>query len=840
VKVSLNLAQNFSNVDLKNIPKNELLKRIGAQLGAVEDVIDWASKFDGAVIAKVVTCEKHHDADKLSICRIDDGGKRADVERGEDGLIQVVCGAPNVHADMFTVWLAPGVTVPSTRDSDPFILEAREIRGVISNGMLASASELGISDDHQGILEVLPEEIGKEPALGSPFSKYFDIDDFVVNCENKMFTHRPDCFGNLGVARELAGISGLEFKSPGWYINQPKFESKKGLSLTVKNEITDLVPRFMAVAMDNVNIMPSPVWLQALLTRVGIKPINNVVDITNFAMHLTGQPLHAFDYDKLKTGSRSVSLMPRLSVKGEKLTLLSQKEIELTGEEIVIATDKRAVGLAGVMGGAETEVDETTKRIVIEAATFDMYSIRRTSMNYGLFTEAVTRFNKGQSPYQNDRVLAFAMEQMTQYASADQASNVFDIKAELPKPRPIIVSAHFINDRLGTELRPADIAEYLKNIEFETEITDTPNGVKIAVIPPFWRMDIKLPEDIVEETGRLHGYDKLPVALPLRSSKPTPKNGLFEFKYHLRKQLREAGANELLTYSFVHGDLLKKTGTDPEKWAYHIRNAISPELQYYRTSLIPSLLSKVHPNIKAQAGSEDNIFGLFEIGKVHVKGDTDEDKLPKQHERLALIIAADEKTASSHQYGAAYYYAKKYLDHITDGLCRVTDIENDEYPIASLYQKGRSGLVFMEEDVVAVIGEFTSEVRQSLKLPQFSAGFEVDIALLQSHLKPKKYHSLPLYPGTELDITLEVDNSTNYAAIWQALNEISSQAAASKGFLLSLEPLTLFSPDDSHKKRFTFRFNISHPTKTLVTEEANALLDSIAKAIRESHEAIRI
>lgn len=832
MKVSLNLAQEYSNVDLKSIPRDELLRRIGEQLGAVEDVIDWAPKFEGAVIVRVVSCEKHPDADKLSVCRIDDGGKNQDVARTEDGLIQVVCGAPNARADMFAVWLAPGVIVPSSRDKDPFTLEVRDIRGQVSNGMLASASELGISDDHAGIVDVTAEAAGKEPVPGEPLTGYAGLDDFVIDCENKMFTHRPDCFGVLGVARELAGISGLAFKSPDWYLQSPQFEEKNDLPIAVRNDVMDIVPRFMAVAMQGVTVKPSPLWLQALLTRVGIKPVNNVVDVTNYVMHLTGQPLHAFDYDKIKQRSDNPGIFPRLSQKGEKLLLLGGKEIELAGEEIVISTDKQVVALAGVMGGADTEVDENTKNIIIECATFDMYSIRRTSMRFGLFTDAVTRYTKGQSPLQNDRVLLFAMQRMGQLTGAKQASAVIDIHnlAESYDAQTMhgstMVQASFINERLGGQLTEADICKLLQNVEFATEVT---GDAGIQITAPFWRQDIEIPEDIVEEIGRLHGYDKLPVELPERTARPTPKNQLFEYKQLLREKLLRAGANEVLTYSFVHGDLLKKTGTDPERWAYHIRNAISPDLQYYRTSLLPSLLSKIHANIKTQAGSSDNRFAIFEIGKAHVT-EAKENGLPVQMERLALVFTADDKTARAHHGGAAYYQAKKYLDWITEDQAICEPLKNTDYPITAPYQPGRSATVSIGGEVLGVIGEFTPEVCRGLKLPEFTAGFELDIAMLLKYLEPKPYAPLSEYPGSQQDLTLEVDGSTSYFEVGQALAMALQTRAAEQGYTWALSPQDIFTPEGSDKKRLTFRIEVHHPHKTLKTEEVTALIDLLAEA----------
>jgi phenylalanyl-tRNA synthetase beta chain len=835
MKVSLQLAQYFSNVDLRSIPKQELLARIGAQLGAVEEVTDWAAKLEGAVIVKVISAEKHPNADKLSVCQVEDGSGQA---------IQVVCGAPNVRAGMYAVWLRPGVTVPSTRGSDPFVLEAREIRGEMSSGMLASAKELGIADSHEGILELDPAEIGHEPGLGDLLANYFGLDDFVVTCENKMFTHRPDCFGNLGVARELAGISGMSFQSPEWYLKVPEFVSKKDLPLQVKNDVPAKVPRFMAVVMSGVQVKPSPVWLQALLTRVGIKPINNVVDVTNYVMHLTSQPLHAFDYDKLKERSNNEpSLFPRMSQKGETLLLLGQKEITLTGEELVISTDKQAVALAGVMGGAETEVDENTQTIVLECATFDMYTTRRTSMRFGLFTDAVTRFNKGQSPLQNDRVLWYAMKNVTELAAAQQASDVTDIRhlpAEVYDQQTmsgtLLVSPQFINERLGTTLSGDELCTLLQATEF-IATNDASDGM-LHITAPFWRTDIEIPEDIVEEVGRLYGFDKLPVVPPKRSIAPATKNELRVFKQHLRLMLKQAGANEVLTYSFVHGDLLRKTGSESEKWAFRLRNALSPELQYYRTALMPSLLSKVHLNSKAQAGDDANRFALFEFGKVHVTAHTN-NGLPEPMERLALVLAADTKTAQAHSYGAAYYQAKYFVDMLTHHQAVYEPIDTMEYPITASYMTGRSAVVKVNGEVLGVVGEFNSSVRTALKLPDYAAGFELDTVALQKYLQPPRYKALPAFPATTQDITLTANGRSYY----QVVMTVETQLIAAKqehGYGWQLAPVAIFKPEQSGDTKITLRISLWHTERTLTTTEVSQLLEHIAAAYKGTQQSTEV
>ncbi|MFO0920189.1 MAG: phenylalanine--tRNA ligase beta subunit-related protein, partial [Candidatus Saccharimonadales bacterium] len=304
MKLSLNMAQYYSNVDLKSVGITEIVRGIGFQLGAIEEVIEYGKIYDGIVVAKVVSCEKHPNADKLSVCKIDDGGRTQSVERDENDNVRVVCGASNVRAGVTVAWIPPGVAVPSTVNKDPFILTPKDIRGVVSNGMLASLAELAISDNHDGILEIDENEVGEELSTpGTEFKKLYNIDDIVVDLENKMFTHRPDCFGVLGVARELAGIQGQAFKSPDWYSNLLSLaeggEQSNELPLDVKVEDQNLVPRFMAVAMRDVEVKPSPIWLQSCLTKAGVKPINNIVDLTNYYAQLTGQPMHVYDYDKV-------------------------------------------------------------------------------------------------------------------------------------------------------------------------------------------------------------------------------------------------------------------------------------------------------------------------------------------------------------------------------------------------------------------------------------------------------------------------------------------------------------------------------------------------------------
>lgn len=831
---------------------DELVRRIGAQLAAVEEVIPVGERYKDARVVKVISCDDHPNADRLHVCKVDDDGQTQDIERDENGLVQVVCGAPNVYAGMLAVWLPPGSTVPSTYAKDPFVLEARALRGVISNGMLASPKELGIGDSHEGILELKESDTAHPGIL---FAEAVHLkDDVVIDMENKMFTHRPDLFGTIGIAREIAGIYGQKFTSPDWYRHTVVIDGphEGTLPLEVRNELPELVPRFVAVPLENITIGDSPAWLQVSLARLGVRPINNVVDITNYYMLLTGQPTHAYDYDKVRqaSGKDQAVLTIRHPHQGEKLTLLNGKEISPREQAIMIATDQRLIGVGGVMGGADTEVDANTKRIIIECATFDMYSIRRTSMAHGIFSDAVTRFNKGQSPLQNTAVLSRIIAEIQKLAGGVVAGPVVDdnhvphdVRERGSLHNPVVVSAPFINERLGLSLSSAEITKLLANVEFQVQAA----GDELTVTAPFWRTDIAIPEDIVEEVGRLYGYDKLPLDLPLRTIAPVARNPLLTIKTKIRNLLASAGANEVLTYNFVHGNLIDRAGQQRTQ-AFELSNALSPDLQYLRLSLTPSLLEKVHPNTKAGY----DCFALFELGKAHNKTTYDAAGLPREAQSLAYIFAANSK-AQANFSGAPYYQARKYLTELLVGCnaydivslvpLKDVDVQADSWfaQMAAPYDPNRSAVLRdASGQMWGVVGEFRSSVRKGFKLPLFSSGFEFDPALLLPGDSHNAYMRLPRFPKVEQDICLRVPAATPYQEVfnfvWNHLDQNRPDATYH-----SLGPVDIYQrADEAEHKQITLRLSIASFERTLTDDEVQTLLDAVAEAAKNSLNAQRI
>jgi phenylalanyl-tRNA synthetase beta chain len=819
--ISVNWLKKFTDID---VSIDELATLIGSRLVEIEEVIDLGKKYQGIIVAKVVECAKLEGSDHLNVTKIDDGGKALDVERDENGLVQVVCGAPNVHAGMLVAWLPPNSTVPeSFNDAEPFVLGARKLRGVMSNGMLASAKELDLFEDHTGILEV-----DADAAPGSDFAEVYELNDYLLDIENKSLTHRPDTFGIVGFAREVAAIQGKPFTTPDWLRElDPTVISSGDIAapiVTIDNPA--LSDRYQALILSGADgKAQSPVYIQSYLARVGVRPINAVVDVTNYLMMLTGQPLHAFDYDKVIAvgGNEKANIHVRAGREKEMLELLDGRTIELTPEDIVIASGETAIGLAGAMGGASTLIDENTKAIILESATFNLYNLRATQMRHGIFSEAITRFTKGQPAELTAPVLVEAARLMNSYAGAKIVSAVAETYPGKKEAQTIILPVERVNGTLGAKFMAADVIDTLQNVEFAAALVD---DLTVQVVAPYWRADIHIVEDLIEEMGRLNGFDSVEPTLPLRDFTATRPSSFDEVRAKARKALVRAGANDVLTYSFVHGDMLKKAGQDVEH-SYRITNSISPDLQYYRQTLTPSLLSLVYANVKQ---GYDN-FALFELNKTHPKqyGLTDEN-VPVEVDMLALTV-----TNKKAQKGSPYYQAKALVEYLgaSLGLDLVfSPIEADpNYSITAPFEYRRSALVTdrRTDTYLGIVGEYKKSVMREFKLPEFTAGFEIGTtALYQAVSKlTSEYTPLSRYPGVERDICYQVSSDTLYAQIVSgvatALNDIDLES--------SVTPIDIYQADGSATKNVTVRIKLTAHDRTLTGEEVANLISQVNTAV---------
>lgn len=818
--ISVNWLKKFTNID---VPIEDLTALIGARLVEIEDVTDLGAKYKDVVVARVVECRPIENSDHLNVTKLDDGGVVGDVARDEHGLVQVVCGAPNVRTGLLVAWLPPRSTVPETYgDAESFVLEPRMLRGVMSNGMIASAKELDLFDDHTGILE-----LDKDLEPGSSFAKGYELDDYLLNIENKSLTHRPDTFGIIGFAREVAAIQGKRFETPVWLkdLTSGDYEQSSIDAPTVTIDDPELSHRYQAVVLaDADGGARSPLQLQTYLSRVGVRPISAVVDVTNYLMVLTGQPLHAFDYDKLvANGAGRAEIHVRAGQDGEILKLLDGRDVELSPDDIVIAAGETPVGLAGAMGGADTEIDETTKNIIVESATFNLYNLRATQMRHGIFSEAITRFTKGQPAELTAPVLTQAVKMMKELANARPVTPVVEAYPGRREPENIDVSIDMVNAVLGSKLVTSEVLELLENVEIGAVSDD---GVSLRVTPPYWRADIHIPEDVIEEVGRLNGFDTIEPRLPRRDFTAVLPNEFDGLRAKIRHTLVRGGANEVLTYSFVHGDILKRAGQKLED-SYRLTNSISPELQYYRQSLTPSLLSLIHPNTK---GGYDS-FALFEMNKAHNKiHGLDDEGIPGELNFLALTLARQKASD-----GTAYYHAKQYLDYLGDllGLTfRYDAIQNDPgYSVTAPFEYRRSSLVTETNsgEFIGIVGEYKRSVIRNFKLPTYVAGFEVGSEALLKAVQAKgaDYTPLSRYPSAERDVCFQVKYEVMYAQVEAA----AKAALEALSYECSIIPLDIYQAEASETKNITLRFRLTSFEKTLTGSEIANVMDEVIRTV---------
>lgn len=798
--VSLNEIRKMVEIPA-GVSTEELVKLIGSRLVEVEGTIDLSKKYKGIKIVKVVSCEAIPET-HLHLCQID---------AGTGSNIQVVCGAPNVREGMLAVWLQPGCIVPQTYGGENFELSVRKMRGYDSNGMLAGLDEIDLGDDHSGIVEIDP----KFAKAGDDFAEKFELNDIILDIENKSLTHRPDTFGLVGFAREVAGILGVKFnepETPDW------FKGEKG-DVDVEIVDSELCSRYSAAVFEISktglkNALEANEYLtlnDVFLAKAGMRKISKIVDATNIVMLMTGQPLHAFDYDKFVAvgGTDKPKIVVRAAKKGEKLVLLDGKEIELVeGDDIIICSNDTPVALAGAMGGESTEIDENTSKVILESATFSLYNERKMQMAHGIFSEAITRFTKGQPKSGTIPALAKCASMLLKDAS--EISGFKDEYVGELENSEIRVAVSDINDLLGTEYTKDEITTTLENVGFEVS-----GDGELLVKAPAWRTDIHIKEDVIEEVGRLRGYDNIPHNLPLRPFIGADKNPMFELKRELRGILADRlNLNEVLTYSFVSKDLQEKVGEDFSE-SYEIVNSISPELQCFRQSIAPSLIDKMYENIRA--GHKE--FGLFEFNQVtNKKLGLTEEKVPEIENHVAMISTAD------------FYTAKAILLEMGKRLHVEFKLEENNVAEFPYFEKVRSAKVTLNGETVGVVGEIKGRVLRNFKVKQ-AAGFELNLdEIVKAPRNITANLKLSKFPFVERDITTKVKVGEQYVRLEAAIKEVFETKIE---FVWKVIPVSVYQGDDKDTKNISFHISFSSKDKTLEANEISDIMKEVENAVTE-------
>jgi len=838
MRISLNKIKSYVKIP-DGLSDQELIERIGSRLVEIEEVIDWSPIYQGIYIAKVVSCEPIPET-HLHLCRIDVGNAREDL-RGDDGLIQVVCGAPNAHAGMLAVWIAPGSIVPETYGNENFKLSIRKLRGYESCGMLAGADELGFDNEHKAIAEIDPKLA--EP--GDSFADVFDLNDLILDVENKSLTHRPDCFGLIGFAREVAGILGQKFVEPEVFQDLPAKVLPSSGELRVKITDSKLCPRYSCAVFELPDNQPSKyLTLDAVfLAKAGMRSIDPMVDLTNILMLETGQPLHAFDYDKFIAvgGTKQPEIIVRSAKAGEELQLLDGKVVECTIDDILITSNNVPVAMAGAMGGKNTEIDPSTKRVVLESATFSLYNLRKTQMAHGIFSEAITRFTKGQPAAMTMPVLTEAVKRL----GVDALASADDYPGE-EKQNVVELTTDEINELLGTEYSVEDVVNTLENVGFGVEVlaessspdSSRPTGSErseqaphndgrartglervaqpaphLKVTSPAWRTDIHIKEDIIEEVGRLLGYDNIQLSLPERPFIEPEIDPMMKLKQELRQILSERlEMNELLTYSFVSRDLVTKVGKNPDD-CYEIVNSISPELQCFRTEIVPSLLDKVRENLKAGHRG----FTLYELNQVSRKsGGLNHEKVPEVKTHLGVVSLGD-----FYQLKAEILAMFRELKIAVEYRALSSEVA-EHHPYL---EPKRSAELLIDNAVVGAFGEVKASTLRKFKLEPVVSAFELNLEKVVSAPREIKTEiKLSKFPSVERDLTLKVAADLPFG---RALNAVDS-CLSKHNIYYTVEPASIYQPQDKATKNLSFHLKFSDPTHTLNSEEISAIMENIS------------
>ncbi|MBN1374242.1 phenylalanine--tRNA ligase subunit beta [Candidatus Dojkabacteria bacterium] len=826
MKLSLNTLQQF--VDVKSIPFEQFVSTFSSAIAEIEDIQKLSEKYKGIFVGEVREIKPHPKSEKLFVCKINLGNTN----------VQVCAGANNIKVGDKIAYISPGFLTPVNPypDRKHETIAKRPLGGVESNGMLLSEKELGFGDDHSRIL-VLPVDL----TPGDKLTKALALDDTIITVENKALTHRPDCFGIYGIAREISAAFNLDLNTPDWL--SPKVsnidEDENPFNVAIKNPKDHMfTKRYSAISLGNVNVQESPLWLKIFLQKHDIQSVNNVVDITNYVMLLTSQPLHAFDYDKVNG-----TVTARVAQRSEKLLTLDNKVYELDSETVVIADDGGALGIGGVIGGKESGISDSTTKVIIESANFDLYNIRKTSMKLGLFTDAVTRFGKGQDPEQTITALLMVSKLLVELASAKITSNIKDAYPYPRKKQHIEVTTDYLRTRIGVsekELPTNQIVTYLSRLELNPILKA--NTISLTI--PTFRYDLCNAEDILEEVARLYGYNKIVPTVPTHTGKPTHQVHAITREQNLRHTLTASGGNEIMTFSFI-GDELYTKCTLSTKDCYHIQNPLSPELSYMRCTILPNLLEKVAENT-AQTSEP---FMLYEHGVTHIKADLGPDKLPTEYHKLSFVYTNPVSTSKT----SAYYHSKLYLElvfktlGIKKGTIRYTLLTKYINPmpawlrlITPMFHKGQSAIVELIDEhankkriPIGIVGAFHPTVIENMRVPAYTSGVEVLLDSIPKALTGiSNYREPSNFPSVIQDICFIVDKDVTYEGIINAV--LTSRGAE---FMEKIEPVDIYQENKSDEtKQVTIRIYFNKADSQITNEEVDIARKQLERNVRDKTE----
>ncbi|MFH1651204.1 MAG: phenylalanine--tRNA ligase subunit beta [Chloroflexota bacterium] len=775
------------------VPLDELTRRLtsaGLETMALRTGGAWAN----VVIGVITAVNPHPNADRLRLATVDLGTEQE----------TVVCGAPNLNAGDKIAFARVGAELIDPYKNEKAILKPAKIRGVESRGMICSEKELGISDSHEGILVLTPEA-----PLGKPLADY--LSDVVLNAD--ITPNRADCLSVIGIAREVAALTGQQPDVP--EITYPETEGPVKDYISIEIADPALCPRYCASLITDVKIGDSPPWMQERLIACGMRPINNIVDITNYVMMEYGQPLHAFDHRKI----RDAKIRVRPAYEGETIESLDGVERELSPDMLVIADLERPIAIAGVMGGANSEVLGNTTTILLESASFNPASIHYTSRKLLLTSEASMRFERGIQPGVTLPALGRATQLMIEFAGGKAATGIMDVYPGRKEPETIPLSPKEVERILGMPYSTKEITQILESLGFT--VTATGKTPELLVTVPYWRGDVRREIDLIEEVARIGGYDRIPTTLlaePLPHQDPQP---LLTLREELQQRLLGYGFQETLSFSLAGMDTLKKLHPEmkePEPLPLRVANPMTAEQEYLRPTLRPGLLGAINANRRHEEGN----LRFFEMGKVFLAHGKD---LPDEVEVLCAVLGGSREESSWRGEAAPldFFDVKGMVEGL---LARPgSDIGFVPGEDASLHP-ARQAAVTLGGEQIGVLGELHPKVAQAFEITEPVFLFEINVSALLTHAAGTQlFQSIPRFPGIVRDLALVLAETVTHQQV----------ASIVEGFPLVKE-CRIFDVYSGKqvppgKKSLAYHIIYQSPDHTLTDAEVDRVQEKILKKL---------
>ncbi len=809
MRISLNWLQELVDIDLPPEDLADKLTMVGFEVEEIEDRRTWA---DGVVVGKVVSCEPHPNANKLSVCQVD---------IGEDTPVNIVCGAPNVKADLWVPVATLGTYLPQI---DLKIKKAK-LRGVPSQGMICSLAEVGLEKDSEGIHSFA--EQGTDLMPGQDARPLLGLEDVILDLTST--ANRADALSMVGVAREVAAITGAALSLP----ETPKVDVPAGdQELAVEVADPQACPAYIATVVEGVTIAPSPVWLQQRLEAAGTRPINNVVDITNYILLEWGQPLHAFDADRLRAiaGSDALNLGVRFAKASETLTTLDGQTRSLHAQALLITANDHPVALGGVMGGEETEVHQGTTTLVLEAALFSALTVRRSARGQSLRSEASTRYERGVNETQLELACRHALKLLEDLAGGKVvAQKIADHRS--PTNRSIELRLDRVNQVLGqvkaengqpSQLTAKQVSDILHALSFELTPTDNPQTWRVAV-PPHRYRDIEREIDLIEEVARLHGYDQFCDTLPAKTELGNLSDQE-KLVRRLRAALRAAGLTELIHYSWV------KPGGEHQ---IQVVNPLLVEFSALRTEMLTPVINAFQYNLEQGNGPLNG----FELGQIFWK----EGQSLHETRAIAGVMGGDPTRGKwlqgiGHEHPISWFEAKGILESVFDDLGLQVTYQSAE--VDPRLHPGRTATLWLNKSRLGYFGQLHPHLRQEKDLPDAVYVFELNLDVLLTHMIQNQttavtFQPYSSFPSTDRDVAFFIPIDIPVATIEQAIHK--AVGTGKESLLASVELIDEFRGESvpTGQRSLAFRLIYRASDRTLTDEEINPIHQKVRQVLEQ-------